>query len=830
MLALDIEEPKDLNPNCEECALHSLAKTVCIAPDAYSRSTPGVGGLYVIGESPGRNEDQQGRAFIGASGRLIRSSIDKFWNGPVTYDNAVRCAPGGKKISETSVRRCRPYLAAVYKEVSPKRIICLGAHAVKSVVGASLPIFAVRKGVAWTSSGVPVFFVAHPAAALRNRFVMQWFIEDLEWACTVDIEQLPKPPLDGVAYLIETPEDAREAVFDLETAETTTIDLETFGRPKSRYQEILTIGCGPAGEDYAYVWELEHLRNTDIRQPLLDFLADERYSKGGQNFKFDLGQLQWWGAKVRGDLWCTRLWRRLGCADVSAKLEHMQALVGMAQAKEAVAAYVNKGNRLLRTNERSAFSGISSEAMAYARERVQKHGIEPKQFSYAAIPSDERAAYCARDVVSTGRLQILLRSHLDEQLWGLWKNVGSSLHHAIQQMEYVGIKPDVAAIRHLQQAAAQDIEDSQKVMLQYGDFNPNSAAQVGKILFEDLKLPVAKRTATGQYSCNAETLRGLSHPLVDALLLHRKATKLKSQYADGMLAVIEDDGRIHPDIKIDGTETGRPSCSSPNLMNIPRPETEKGKMCRDIFVAEDGYKLVELDYSQIELRVAAMLSKDPVMTRLYNTPGTDFHLETARMIAPIFGLAPEEITKAHPLRSQAKTVNFAVLYGDPPEGLAVKLGITVNHSKKLINAILGRFEGLKKWIAECLLFTRKYGYCNTWWNGQHARRRPLWKVADGDTESRNTAERSSWNTPIQGSAAEYTNASIGAIQKYVEDSFIDARPVLTVYDSILIEAHESVVDEIIAEAVRIMQGWPSGDVPLKADVKVGYAWGSLESS
>lgn len=251
-------------------------------------------------------------------------------------------------------------------------------------------------------------------------------------------------------------------------------------------------------------------------------------------------------------------------------------------------------------------------------------------------------------------------------------------------------------------------------------------------------------------------------------------------------------------------------------------------MCRDLFVAPEGHTLLEADYSQIELRVAAMLSGDPVMIQFFRD-GVDFHLATAKMIAPMFNVDPGDVDKDHPLRDQAKIVNFATLYGDSAAGLAAKLGINKKMAAALQDAILGKFSRLKVWIAARLKHARLAGSCRTWWDGGDFRERPLWRIADADGPARETAERSSWNTPVQGTATEYTNASLGAVQRWIEDDFVPAKLVLTVYDSIILEVREDAVDKVAHGVRNIMESWPvMHSMPIVADLKVGRAWGSME--
>jgi DNA polymerase-1 len=186
------------------------------------------------------------------------------------------------------------------------------------------------------------------------------------------------------------------------------------------------------------------------------------------------------------------------------------------------------------------------------------------------------------------------------------------------------------------------------------------------------------------------------------------------------------------------------------------------------------------------------------------------------------------VDKSHPLRSRAKIVNFGVLYGKDAYGLAMELGIPKKEAQQLVDAILGKFKKLAKWIENQLRLGRATGWTRTWWDGADARYRPLIAMGGFDDDARKSAERSTWNTSIQGTATEFTNASLGAIQKWIEDEKLPAKLVLTVYDSIVAEVRGDVVDDYIYGAKKIMEGWPSGGIPIVSDFKRGFAWGSLE--
>lgn len=833
-------EAQDLDPTCRACKLGTdSVRNICMPAAALDQSKGGesMGTLLVITSSPTSQDDRVGRPLTSDVGSYLRKNLED-WHGQVIYDHALRCPIGTKKPTAKYYAACRGYLAATYREAQPDRVILVGTEAVNAFTGRGLPTMAVRRGYGHLSDGTPMFIVVSPGPAMRNRFVRQWLDEDLKWAMTANPE---RAPLGATFYMVDSVAMAKEAEVEAHVAGGFTSDLETFGHPFNKEQTILTVGVTPFGEPICYVWEKEALEDPEIRAPYERMLTDPDLPKGGQNWKFDCVHIQAaWGVVVQGTTFCTKLMTRIQRADADAKLSNLQAQVGMLGGKDEAAAHVDAGAqemlKMIRNPETVPvlMAGIDRWKLDIALDRVRlakKLGIKdvPKAFAYAAIPGDSvRPRYCGTDCISTDRIRVRQEGQMEDWQRRVWDETGRALNNAVVQMECNGIAVSQAAIGRLREFCDVEITEHTAVLSQYVSpgFNSNSTTQVGKLLFETLGLPAKGRTKTG-YKTGAEILEKLKHPAAVAILGLRKAGKFKSQYADGMGFYIRDDGRIHPSINQDGTETSRMSCSGPNLFNIPRPTDERGKLARDVYVSPRGRLLIEADYSQIELRVAAMLSGDQAMIDMFKM-GVDFHLETAKLIAPIFGLNPDDITKEHPLRDRAKTVVFATLFGDTVAGLAAKLSIHKNLAAKLQSAILGQFLALKKRIKEWLRFGRQHGYATTWWDGADYHRRPLWRIADQDDAARETAERSSWNSVIQGTAATFTNASLGRFQQIINQKNLPCKQVLTVYDSIVLECDESAVADVYGELHEVMTGWNSLGVPLKVEGKQGESWGFMD--
>lgn len=800
------------------------------------------------------------------SGHVFNLETDCGWYSASGYI-VHNCKPGATKITDKMLDACRPYVRGAYREAAPQRIVCLGAAAIHSVVGRSFPPYSVRKGYTHLADGTPVFFLAHPVNALQNRFRRRAIEEDFLWALTADP---PVRPHRAVALMVETPEQARQAREDLEFAGITSWDLETFANPYDPEFLVLNASFVPGGCDYVYMLETKAYYDQEVGRAMLETLRD--LPSGGHNIKFDAigvrASLGFWPDRIVFD---TQSWRRLLESDVLVRLENAQALVGMAGAKDEMKAHLAQASRELRAFMKNPakvpttwLQNVDLYRVSTAGRRVEEIERRPpededakkkqdkqiKRFLFAGTPPTERARYNALDSLSTDKLRL----HLEERfkarpdLFNVWTTIQQELVRAVTRMEFNGILADPNAIDSLSLLMHEQVKSVKGELIDAtgnSEFNLKSAKQVGDYLFDTLKLtipgskkPPERSPKSGQYITKEDVIVKLKHPWVDKLLQYRKASHFKAQYADGMRAFIRSDGRIHPNFKVEGTEGSRPSCEQPNLLNIPRPKhivplwAAAGKLCRNIFIAPPGYKLVEADYSQIELRVAAMRSGDPLMIRIFQEGG-DFHLQAAKLVASIFGLNADEITKDHPLRDRSKAVVFGALYGEPAAALAKKLGIATKLAETLQNAIFGTFKQLKAYLDECLRTTQRTGTTRSRWRDTLFRERPLWAVGDigsGHNPARDTDERSSWNTPIQAEAADFTNDALGVLQREYE-AMPEPAPklVLTVYDAIITEVRDDMVQDIARRKKRIMERWSGiNGMPIVAEVKYGQSWGDMK--
>ncbi len=349
------------------------------------------------------------------------------------------------------------------------------------------------------------------------------------------------------------------------------------------------------------------------------------------------------------------------------------------------------------------------------------------------------------------------------------------------------------------------------------DFNLNSPRQLGEVLFDKLGLPTpGKKGATG-YSTSAEVLEGLMpyHAAIEPILRYRKMAKLQSTYIDGLKKLREPDGRVRTTFDQTATVTGRISSLEPNLQNIPI-RTEEGREIRRAFVAGEGNILLDADYSQIELRVLAHMSKDAAMCEAFNL-AQDIHTRTA---AEIHGVSMDEVTSA--MRRSAKAVNFGIVYGISGFGLARNAHISRKEADYFIQMYFERYPGVRRFMDECVEKGRANGYAETLF----ARRRELFELSSANRNVRSFGERAAMNTPVQGTAADIIKLAMVRVSQKLKQGGYQARLILQVHDELVVECPMNEADEVAKLLQETMESVVKLDVPLVAEVSRGKDWES----
>ena len=389
----------------------------------------------------------------------------------------------------------------------------------------------------------------------------------------------------------------------------------------------------------------------------------------------------------------------------------------------------------------------------------------------------------------------------------------------LARMEVEGIQLDCDYLKKMSEEFEGIISDIEQEIYGHAnqEFNIGSPAQLAKVLFEDLKLPTAgvKRGKTG-YSTAANELDKLRwvHPIINLITQYREYTKLKSTYVDALPKLVDENSRLHTDFRLTIAQTGRLSSAEPNLQNIP-VRTEIGKKIREAFVAGKGKSLVSADYSQFELRLAAAMANDQELIDLFNEDA-DIHTATA---AQVYEVKPHEVTPEQ--RRHAKIINFGILYGMSTHGLSVATGMNLVEAKEF----LGRYKELRRplfdYTAGLIEIAKKKGFVETIFG----RRRPMPDIKSSNFVVRSAAERAAMNMPIQGTEADLMKLAMIEVDKKLPD---DARQLLQIHDSIMVECDEKQVKEVEKLLIEIMENiYTKLPVKLKVDVKSGKTWGDL---
>ena len=449
-------------------------------------------------------------------------------------------------------------------------------------------------------------------------------------------------------------------------------------------------------------------------------------------------------------------------------------------------------------------------------------GTGAKKKAMVDIEAEHVAPYAAGRADMTFRLKNLFLPRLSKfGLDSLFEKVEMPLLHVLGKMEQTGVALDVDFLTKMSARLARELDRLEtECHRSAGDsFNVNSPRQLAEILFERLNLPRGKRIKTG-YSTDSEVLEGLKphHDLPGLVLEYRQIAKLKSTYVDSLPEMIHPEtGRIHGSFNQTVAATGRLSSSDPNLQNIPI-RTPLGREVRKAFVpGEEGWVLVSADYSQIELRIMAHLSRDPALREAFQEDA-DIHRDTA---ARLFGLPPEEVTELQ--RGQAKTVNFGVLYGQGPYGLARTLGITTGEARTFIASYKTQYAGVMAYLEKILVDAKRKGYVTTLLN----RRRYLPGLKSTNVAARAGAERLAINTPIQGSAADLIKVAMVELDHQLTRKKLSARLLLQVHDELVLECPKRETTAVRELVTKTMQQALELDVPIRVNFGVGSNWAEI---
>ena len=422
------------------------------------------------------------------------------------------------------------------------------------------------------------------------------------------------------------------------------------------------------------------------------------------------------------------------------------------------------------------------------------------------------------------RLAPVLRKQVEEQgLAGVYEKIDLPLAGVLAEIERSGIRVDPEALAKMSESMEKEVRRLEKEIWDAAgsEFNVNSPTQLAEILFDKLNLqPPGRRGKAKERSTAADVLEAMAdqHPLPGKIIEYREIAKLKSTYVDALPKLIHPEtGRLHTSFSQTGTATGRLSSSDPNLQNIP-VRTELGREIRAAFVAEKGKVLLSADYSQIELRIMAHFSRDPVLVESFRN-GEDIHARTAQ---EVFGVGPLAQTADH--RRAAKAINFGIIYGLSAFGLAKQLGIEQKEAAQFINAYFTRYRGVKEYLDNVLVETRKSGVAKTLFG----RIRPIPEINATQMQLRNFAERTALNSPLQGTAADLIKLAMISIDGRLKEKKLATRMILQVHDELLFEApmkEKDAVEKVVREE---MESVYKLTVPLVVEIGTGPNWRDLD--
>ena len=745
---------------------------------------PDLSDLVIVGESPGKQEMEAGRPFVGPSGKLLNELLMEigFDREKIYVTNAFLC--GGFHRPKEPLDQCRRELIAEAKQRKPKVILALGAIASKCFGDPT------RGEAIWVDEvGAFVVSAYHPAFILRSKFFRGQLLEHFETAAAAT------KPAEEVDYrLVDTWEKFEALRSALANTEKIAVDVETTGL--DRDDKLLGVGVCWAEGRAAYIpirwqsffgdldlyWE-KRSGGTAVEKFLVDLLG--RVKSCFHNAKFDLSFLSQAGVepdKVRL-AFDTKLASHVLDCDSSHHLESLGKRKFPAQ-----------------------FGRYKEETS----EAIKKKG------GLLTLTLKQVAKRCCGDADITFRLaEQQVGELIDKGRANLFYHFSMPMVKFLLDVENVGVQFDVGKAKELSESLAEQIQLVEKEV--YGvvgrQFLISSSQQLVEVL-KKMGVPLRKKTAKGQVSVDEAALKPFEEkfPIVKKVLEYRGLRQLKSTFVDGVLPRVDSLGRLHTTFSQHVTPTGRLASGKPNLQNVPT--MRKDKRFRPLYVAGDGKKLICADYAQEQLRILAWYSKDASLLAAFES-GEDIHLRTA---ADLFGKEIADIGSEQ--RQQAKGVNFGIIFGQSAQGLAEALGIAEVEATKFLDQYFKVYDGVKAWVRSVEEFVLANGYVAN----AYGRVRPLPWVAD--EKKRLEAYRKAVNTLIQGTAADYANYAAVRVGKALKDGNYGARVVLLEHDELVVEVPTEEIVEVVPVVRRgMVESVLPVDIKMEVDISISKTWG-----
>jgi len=614
---------------------------------------------------------------------------------------------------------------------------------------------------------------------------------------TVDVTDIHEEPLTAAKnisntehtyHLADTPEKRAELIKILSAQKSICFDTETTGTDANQCDLVGMSFSIKKGE----AWYVPVPADCDLIQPIVDefkpVFENPAIGKIGQNIKFDMLVLKYYGVAMQGELFDTML-----------------------------------AHYIIDPDTRHGMDVLSENYLGYSPVSITTLiGAKGKnQGNMRDVEISKIAEYAAEDADITLQLKEVFEPKL-KQVNGdkLANEIENPLIYALADIEFEGVRIDHDTLKEFSKELETDIAKLEKTVYEKAGvkFNIASPKQLGEVLFEKLLLdPKAKKTKTGQYQTGEDVLMGLAakSDIVRDILDFRQLQKLKSTYVDALpLMVNPKTGRVHTSYNQAVAATGRLSSVNPNLQNIPI-RTERGREVRKAFIPRnDDHVIVSADYSQIELRIIAEISKDANMMDAF-TQGIDIHTATA---AKVYGKTLEEVDST--MRRNAKAVNFGIIYGQSAFGLSQNLGIPRKEAAEIIEQYFAQYPGIKQYMSNTMNFARENGYVQT----LMGRRRYLRDINSANQTVRGFAERNAINAPIQGSAADMIKIAMINIHKEFKARKFDSRMTMQVHDELVFDVHKNEVEQVKPIIIENMKNAIKTAVPIVVEVGVGSNW------
>lgn len=773
------------NPDCRECKLYETAQSVCLIGQG-----PFPCDVMIVGEAPGYREDDIGKPFSGKAGQLLDEMLEEAGinRDKVFITNAVHCRPPDNRTpSRREIKACSRYLKAEVDLVKPKYVLVLGSVAMQATLGKSGVTQA--RGQSFEKDGRIYFVTIHPAALFRQPQLIPYVKADISRFAKLIRGRLNSEELKWV--LVNSSSKLKLCLRSLEKADVVSYDLETEGlNPRDPDKGIYCIGLAQEGKQWVipFSYPGSPFSNPNIQDKIIRALS--RVLKGkklvAHNGKFDN---KWLRAKFNwapGQTFDTML-----------------------------AAYLLDEN---------APHGLKPLAKMYfdSPDYEIPQPVDPEEVSLEKL-----AKYCAYDVFYTLKLYHLFRKELlkDASLARVFKHLLMPASRYFEVSELEGIYIDPVGYQEavkINSARIKELKDELDKEVPH-PVNWNSTQQVAKLLFDELGLEIIETTPGGQPSTSSELVLPRlkdKHPIVEKLMKYREQVKL-GQFLKNWGEHMDENSRIYPTFKLHGTVTGRLSCADPNLQQVPRDT-----FLRSLITAPPGWVLVEADYSQIELRIAAMEADDLAMKQAFQT-GQDIHRKTA---SGVMGIPPEKVTKED--RKKAKAVNFGFVYGMGAQKFQeyartkYEVELTLDEAGEFRERFFEMYSGLPSWHERQRRLVRKYKYVRS----RLGRKRRLPGIDSPDKFIRGEAERQAINSPVQSLASDLNLFSFVRIHR--EQSWDKIRPLGTIHDAILFAVKEDCLEEMVNVIRDTMTDMATVErvfktkitVPVEVEIKAG-PWG-----